>query len=403
MDKLYNEDEIKEFKTKLENAAGNKKEIESVLSYDNTRLLKSYLLKIGMNPIFTGDIGIIETIRLKLQNRLSYDKVQCELTDTEIRAFGGGFKETKMHADKDGGFYLSDTEYIKGPDINGNVYIIDSNPALHTTTKIGKYGNIESEFSNGGPGMSNEYSSFERIYEDNLPKVISEASDGASWGYHKETLDFGNPMNPENREKSFKENYELFTEEYPKLKIWYDKYFDRDEKSIEEYSDYLIQTQEEQEISELEQEISRYMNYLNEEKDIKTENYANLGRMIEYIKDFKKKSIVGKKVADKVLNNLKEIKKPELKAIPEEIEEKEEETNAEKKARLESRLKRLQVERINTGKEERYIDQLIRTTKIELRKIPLVGKKITQKACEYENDNTGYGKKVSFDDDEPVV
>ena len=277
----YTQEKIDLFKMQLENAIGNKEMLDEVLSYESIDSLKAYLLSIGINPLFVEDAGIMEMIKKDLKENLSYKDAKCEFLEDGLIISGENRKEVEMYSNRNGRFYLNSSKYIDIPDKDGYIRIHESSLALYTTTIIGPYGEVAKIINHGGIGMSSEYSVATREENGNLPKISYSSTDGASYDDSSDRMDFGNPINLYDTEKTFKENYDLFTTVYPKLKRWYDTHFDREGKTIKEYSEYLAQQQEEKEISELENAVLRNAHHLKTITNTKNENYVDLQLMIE--------------------------------------------------------------------------------------------------------------------------
>lgn len=387
----HTKEEVQEYVKLLREAFKDKSKVNEALSYENTSLLQSYLFNMGVNPELLEYAAVVEYVREDLRKVLT-EAEKCNITEKGIDSIFYSYSKegSQIKAEVNGGILSSRNARVNNPKENGEVVITE----LISNIVINKFGAVE---YNGYVGMfAGEYSERSRKQEHGKPIAVVEASDGATYGYERKLEDFGNPLDPSNQERDFKENYELFGGLYPRLQKWYEYYFPIYNKSIEEYSDMLKDNMLDIEIKELEAEIKFYQKgYLENVAQI-TKKSFKVGKMVGFVKSVKDKSPIGKKVAEKVLDKVRKIEKPQKDKEAAEEAIPECETKEQKKARLQRKLERLKEKCNYSSRQKSYLNRVIQTIEQELDKIPLIGGAVNKAAENYR------GRRVDLDD-EPIV
>lgn len=371
-----------EYMELLKSAIGNESKITEVLSISKTSELQQYLISLGLNPELTELAAVVEITRDGLSNILR--NPDCEITDTGITYN----KENSLRVEKNGRFYLSDTSYFAKSKDTDEVIFYQYGSIVHETHIINNYGAVIYHETAGVSPFAGEYSDAERTISDGFPMVITESTDGASYGFSDRSVDFGHPIYPTSKKSEFQENYYTFGSRYPKLKEWYDSYFPMRGKDEFECTSVLNEKQHQLDIEKLNLEISDHHRFLRDVNLSNTENQKKLDKLLEYIKKLGKRTPIGKSVADKILRSLSKIESP-AKTRPEDrapaindstMVDGRKETTLEKKQRLENNLARLKQEYSEAKGQSYYLKKQIDTIQQELSQIPLIGGSLSRKA-----------------------
>lgn len=392
--RVYTDDEIKRYIELLQDAKKDSQKIEEVLSFENTGLFQAYLIKIGVSPELTEYAAVVERARRKVKKILENSK-ECDVTENGITY--KDLTERRFYAE-DGKLYFEEGTFVTLPDENGKLKIVSPSNILSYVAVINRFGVLEGEYTRGGPGFSGEYSEFERKLDSSIPIAHYEETDGASYGISKDVVDYGNPADCMDQSRTLKDNYELYTRLYPRLGQWYEYYFSRYKMNLDEVSDFLIGKQEELECKPIEYEINKYLNQVCKDNHDTVELKCKLRRMVGFIKSVREKSLVGKKVADRILAKVSE----ELKKEREDEESKEDditdqEKTLTKKEAAEKRLEKAKKRALNSHKKLKRYRRAVSAIEIELERIPLIGRSINRAAKRYEPKED-----VDFDDGEQI-
>ena len=366
----------------LKSAIGNESKITEVLSISKTSELQQYLISLGLEPKLTELAAVVEITRDGLSNILKIP--DCEITDTGITYNRGN----SLRIEKNGKFHLSDTSYFVKSKDSDEVIFYQHGSIVHETHIINNYGAVIYHETAGVSPYAGEYSDAERTISDGFPMVITESTDGASYGFSDRSVDFGHPIYPTSKKSEFQENYYTFGSRYPKLKEWYDSYFPMRGKDEFECTSVLNEKQHQLDIEKLNLEISDHHRFLRDVNLSNTENQEKLDKLLEYIKKLGKRTPIGKSVADKILESLSKIEPP-AKTRPEDqappindsnMIDGRKETTLEKKQRLENNLSHLKQEYNEAKGQSYYLKKQIDTIQQELSKIPLIGGSLSRKA-----------------------
>lgn len=366
----------------LKSAIGDESKISEVLSISNTSELQQYLISLGLDPKLTELAAVVEITRDSLSNILK--NPDCEITDTGITYNKGN----SLRIEKDGKFYLSDTSYFAKSKDADEVIFYQQGSIVHETHIINRYGAVVYHETAGVSPFAGEYSDAERTISDGFPMIVTESTDGATYGFSDKSIDFGHPIYPNSKKSEFQENYYTFGSRYPKLKEWYDSYFPMHGKDEFECTAILNEKQHQLDIEKLNLEISDHHRFLRDVNLSNAEKQEKLDKLLEYIKKLGKRTPIGKSVADKILGNLSKIEPP-AKTRPEDqapaindsnMVDGRKETTLEKKQRLENNLARLKQEFSEAKGQSYYLKKQIETIQQELSKIPLIGGTLSRKA-----------------------
>ena len=343
-----------------------------------TSELKKYLSQMGISEEFTESAATVEIIRNRLKSILLAE--ECEVSDSGIY-----HKDGRFGVNDDGSIMISDDESFRLSDKPGK---IEYQRKFSVTTQgitIDSFGAVESFWEHGLPTFSGDYSSIKRNHEKNT--IIVESTDGASFEEISEKPDNGNPITLGTSE-GFEKEYTRLVQDFPKIKGWYDtKYpgIDGDERKFEQIrkgvSDSLLQ----EKIDSLSMEIDFYVGLIDEEKDKQKNASKKYEDIVSTISEIGDRSEVGKVVANSLM---KKVNQNTLRSINEEAEEEskedskesetedKEETKKELEKRLEQLKNRLKEEKGNTSRIYSSINKL----EEQIKKVPVIGKKIISKA-----------------------
>lgn len=375
----------------LKSAIGNERKISELLSHSNISALQQYLISIGVDSNLTHLAAVMEITRTELANILKHPN--CEITSQGIK-----YNDDSLYVE-DGTFYLSHNKsFSKGKNDN-EILFYHSAPELCTETTINEYGAVIYTQSSGNSPFAGEYSTCARTILNNFPMVKTYSTDGASYIFSEEAVDFGHPLYPDSKKSEFQENYYTYGNIYPKLKEWYDTYFPMQNKDEFECTSFLNQRQFELDINKLTADISKYTSSIAEQNSNNAQKQENLNNLLEYIKRLQKRNPIGKLVADRILGKVATIRPQKATKRSESSEtsqppqpvKNENESLFEKKSRLKATLANLKKEYGKVSAESCYLKEEISTIQEELSQIPLIGnrlyksatKKTTKKSASY--------------------
>ena len=258
--KVFTKEDVDKFIEELNSSVGSKEKVSKLLSIKNLPVLLEYLRRIGVNPELLEYAAIVEFARYRIIRELSYVKTseECKVTDKGMEYKDWNLTE-KMGVDEDGVFHLSSDEYFSMPDENGEVYLMETRKGeSKVKRKINKYGIADLEYNvYGGDGWYTE----ERKKEGEIPYIIIDETDGATYGYTKKVVDFGRPVYINGLKSNFEENYYTYTSLFPRTKVWYDSYYWLADKDISEFSRKLDETDILLEIEREEKSIEEFEGY----------------------------------------------------------------------------------------------------------------------------------------------
>ena len=394
--KVFTKEDVDKFIEELNSSVGSKEKVSKLLSIKNLPVLLEYLRRIGVNPELLEYAAIVEFARYRIIRELSYVKTseECKVTDKGMEYKDWNLTE-KMGVDEDGVFHLSSDEYFSMPDENGEVYLMETRKGeSKVKRKINKYGIADLEYNvYGGDGWYTE----ERKKEGEIPYIIIDETDGATYGYTKKVVDFGRPVYINGLKSNFEENYYTYTSLFPRTKVWYDSYYWLADKDISEFSRKLDETDILLEIEREEKSIEEFEGYCSKIEKRILDTKTRLGKIIAFLKTVKQKSPIGNEVASKILEAAKLVKKLEDDTVGEEENKREEvkdskvndkkEDLEEKLERLREKSKELKVKLKKLENDERYYNGVIRVVEREITNIPLIGRRILSVASKYKVEN----------------
>lgn len=343
-----------------------------------TSELKKYLSQMGMSEEFTESASTVEIIRNRLKSILLTE--ECEISDSGIY-----HKDGRFGVNDDGSVMISNNDGFRLSDKPGKIEYQRKFSVTSQGITIDSFGAVESFWEHGLPPYSGDYSSIKRNHEKNT--IIVESTDGASYEKTTEKPDNGNPITLSTTE-DFEKEYIRLVQEFPKIKGWYDtKYpgIDGDGKKFEQIrkgiSDSLLQ----EDINSLSMEIDTYIGLIGEEKDKQENASKKYEDIVSTISEIGDRSEVGKLVSNSLM---KKVNQNPLRSINAEAEEEpkedseeaktenKEETKKELEERLEQLKNRLKEEKGNTSRIYSSINKL----EEQIKKVPVIGKKIITKA-----------------------
>ena len=390
--KEFTEEEIKGFMNDLAKATGSYEKIKKVLSDENLPLLLSYLRKIGVNSTLLEYAGVVELTRKNMIRVLSNASTNgLSITEDGIRCIASGDQETSLYVTEGGRLNIFYGRYFTMPDENGNVNLMEKRKNKDVSErKINKYGivDLQNEWYSGDGWYIEE-----RKFNGDIPVISVDADDGSSYGYRKEYVDFGEVLfDSATDSPSFEENYNRYTSLFPRTKVWYDSYYWLDDKDISEFSKTLDDENLKKEIEDTE----RVIYYLNKSIRIKKESIGEYKTKIEqfvaYLNNIKRKTPIGKDVIDEILNSAREVEKTESLNI--EDEEQKEEIKQDEKSDLQEmlRARKEEVKRLSKKldvltENNRYYRNVVSVLEKGIREIPLIGKRLTERAKRYDTKN----------------
>lgn len=404
--KDFTNEEIDKFIEDLNNAVGSKEKVNELLGIKNLPIFIAYLRRIGVKTELLEYAAVVDLTRLKVMREFVHAKSpdDCKVTDKGIEYKGWNVTE-KIEVDENGVFRLSDSEYFTMPNEKGEVYLNeDRKEETKVKRKINKYGIADLEYYvYGSDGWYTE----ERKMDGEIPYILIDETDGATYGYTKKVVDFGQPVFVNGVKSNFEENYYTYTSLFPRSKVWYDSYYWLADKDISEFSKRLDDMDILYEIEREESNISEYERYCTKRESRITERKIKLGKLIAFLKTIKAKSPVGNEVATKILDSAKTVKRSECDKVSGGEDKKEEgkkinqkdreETLQEKLERLRKKSEELRMRLKKLDADEEYYNKVIGIIEKEITDIPLIGRRILSVANKYKV-NCDQTDEISFDD-----
>lgn len=411
----FTEEEIKQYIEDLNSAIGNKEKLDVLLGFDNLPIFISYLRKMGVNETLLSYAGVVEIARQNFKGTLASEYFKREVTDKGIMEEDkkDGFK--KYHyVDENGILHMHGVYEFSMPDKDGKVFYYSKrrDGREYVENEIDKNGLVKlTHRFHGGDGWYTE----ERKDENGVPVIEVDTTDGATFGRVNKYIDTGYVYFLESEmNRSYKQNYEMYTTLFPNTKEWFDEKY---RGTVDGISERLEIESIKLKIKELKGEIKSLKTYKSRGIDKNLNEKRNeVKSLLGFLLTVKEKSPVGKKAVEDILNEVKQVQIPQKEEYKmssvyidpldgedvsgidineEDIEIDESGLSEKEKLEMEKRRlikKVLQLRNdivVGNGK-TKYYDDIINLVSSRVKQIPVIGKTIEKIArknikCDYDD------------------